>query len=88
MMVGLKVGLSIGGALVTWILGTYNYIPKEAIVAGEVVIQPDTAIIGTKMLVSVFPSIPFLLGVALLFFYKINKSVEVQIEVDLHSKRA
>ena len=29
MMVGLKGGLSIGGALVTWILGFYNYITKE-----------------------------------------------------------
>ena len=29
MMVGLKAGLSIGGALLTWILGLYHYVPNS-----------------------------------------------------------
>ncbi|WP_442847259.1 MFS transporter [Leeuwenhoekiella sp. H156] len=88
MMVGLKGGLSIGGALVAWILGLYNYITKEAAtVAVEDIIQPETAIQGTKLLVSIYPSIPFLLGVALLFFYEINKAKETQIEQDLKQRR-
>lgn len=82
MMVGLKGGLSIGSALLTWILGLYNYIPNST--TG----QTATAIQGTKMLVSVYPSIPFLLGAALLFFYEINKAKEVQIENDLKARRA
>lgn len=81
MMVGLKAGLTIGGSLVTWILGTYNYIPN--ITSG----QTETAINGTKLLVSIFPSIPFLIGASLLFFYKINKAKEVQIETDLKARR-
>ncbi len=87
MMVGLKGGLSIGGALVTWILGLYGYITKEAAIAGEIIIQPESAIQGTRMLVSIFPSLPFLIGIALLFFYEINKSMEVKIESDLKERR-
>ncbi|MBG9377204.1 MFS transporter [Panacibacter sp. DH6] len=81
MMVGLKAGLTLGSSLLTWILGLYNYVPNSTT-------QNDTAIQGTKMLVSVYPSIPFLIGAALLFFYKINKKVEVQIEHDLKQKRS
>ncbi|MGN6353656.1 MAG: MFS transporter [Parafilimonas sp.] len=80
MMVGLKAGLSIGGALVTWILGLYNYVPNSDV-------QTPAAINGVKMLVSVYPSIPFLIGAGLLFFYVINKKMEVQIESDLKQKR-
>ena len=88
MMVGLKAGLSIGGALVTWILGLYGYIPIEGAVAGTAIVQPETVATGAKMLVSVYPSIPFLIGVGLLFFYVIDKKMEVQIETDLKERRA
>lgn len=81
MLIGLKVGLSIGSALLTGILGFYNYVPN-----GNV--QPVEAVQGTKMLVSLFPSIPFLAGIGLLFFYKINKKMEVQIENDLTQRRS
>ncbi|WP_028377335.1 MFS transporter [Leeuwenhoekiella sp. MAR_2009_132] len=87
MMVGLKGGLSIGSALVTWILGLYNYITKEAAVAGEALIQPESAIQGTRLLVSIYPAIPFLIGIGLLFFYEINKKAETQIETDLKQRR-
>jgi glycoside/pentoside/hexuronide:cation symporter, GPH family len=86
-MVGLKVGLSIGGALVAWILGLYGYIPIEGAVAGTEIVQPETVATGAKMLVSVFPSIPFLLGVGLLFFYVIDKKMEVKIEAELKARR-
>jgi GPH family glycoside/pentoside/hexuronide:cation symporter len=80
MMVGLKAGLSIGGALTTSLLGYFNYIPNS-------IEQADSAINGIKLLVSIFPAIPFLIGVALLFFYEINKKMEVQIECDLKARR-
>jgi Na+/melibiose symporter-like transporter len=82
MMVGLKGGLTIGSSLLTWLLGLYDYIPNSETT------QSATAINGTKLLVSVFPSIPFLVGAGLLFFYKINKKMEVQIESDLKQRRA
>jgi GPH family glycoside/pentoside/hexuronide:cation symporter len=81
MMVGLKAGLSIGGALTTSLLGYFDYVPNAAV-------QSDIAINGIKLLVSVFPAIPFLIGVALLFFYKIDKKMEIQIESDLKERRA
>jgi len=89
MMVGLKGGLSIGSALLTWILGLFGYITKEAAVVGELVVQPESAVQGTKMLVSIFPAIPFLIAIGLLLlFYEINKSMEVKIESDLKGRRS
>jgi Na+/melibiose symporter-like transporter len=82
MMVGLKGGLSIGSALLTWILGLFNYVPNSDAV------QTESAINGTKLLVSIFPSIPFLIGAGLLFFYEINKKMETQIENDLKQRRS
>ncbi len=82
MMVGLKAGLSIGSSLVSWILGRYGYLPQST--TG----QTETAINGTKMLVSIYPAIPFLLAAALLFFYEINRKMEVQIEADLKQRRS
>jgi len=80
MMVGLKAGLSIGGALTTFFLGVFNYAPNS-------ITQPDSAVTGIKLLVSVFPAIPFLIGASILFFYEINKKMEVQIEKDLKDRR-
>lgn len=80
MMIGLKGGLSIGSALVTGILGSYGY-------NADLPIQTESAILGSKMLVSIYPAIPFLIGVGLLFFYEINKKMEVQIENDLKERR-
>jgi Na+/melibiose symporter-like transporter len=87
MMVGLKAGLSIGGALVAWILSLYGYIAKESEVAGQVIVQPETVAEGARMLVSVYPSIPFFIGFGLLFFYVIDKKMEVKIETDLKARR-
>lgn len=87
MMVGLKGGLSIGSALVAWILGLYGYITKEAVVAGAATLQPESAIQGTRLLVSIYPAIPFLIGVGLLFFYEINKKMELHIETELKERR-
>lgn len=81
MMVGLKTGLSIGGALTTLFLGFFHYAPNSSV-------QTEMAINGIKLLVSIFPAIPFLIGTGLLFFYKINKEMEVQIESELKNRRA
>ncbi len=99
MLMGLKIGLSIGGALVTLLLGYYGYInqerylelhqmTKETFSQVKVVIQqPESVGTGAKWLISVFPAIPFLLGAGLLFFYEINKKMEVRIETDLKERR-
>jgi Na+/melibiose symporter-like transporter len=80
MMVGLKAGLSIGGSLTTWFLSYFNYTPNT-------ISQQDSAINGIKLLVSIYPAIPFLIGVGLLFFYEINKKMELDIESELKERR-
>ncbi len=81
MMVGLKLGLTIGGGLVVQILGNFGYEANKELAQSENVIQ------GVKLLVSIYPSIPFLIGIVLLFFYQINKKMETQIEIDLRDRR-
>jgi Na+/melibiose symporter-like transporter len=39
------------------------------------------------MLISVFPTITFLVGVACLFFYAIDKKMEVKLESELSERR-
>jgi len=81
MLCGLKLGLSIGGALVAAILAHYAY------VAGAPT-QPQSAVDGIRLAISLYASLPFLICVALLFFYKINKSMESRIERELGERRA
>jgi Na+/melibiose symporter-like transporter len=100
MMVGLKAGLSIGSSLVSWILGSYGFITedkyiethkitKEIFTNSKIVIeQPNTVSEGAKFLVSIYPAIPFLIAVALLFYYEIDKKKELLIESDLKLRRA
>ncbi|MDH5823265.1 glycoside-pentoside-hexuronide (GPH):cation symporter [Luteimonas sp. RD2P54] len=80
MLVGLKIGLSVGGALVAGILAFYGYQAGAAA-------QPAGAVQGIRLAVSVYPSIPFLLCVGLLFFYEIDKAVETRIEQELAARR-
>lgn len=81
MMVGLKLGLTIGGSLVAKILNVYGYVPNST--NGQV----QSAVEGTKMLVSIYPAIPFLLCIVLLFFYEINKKMETKLELELKARR-
>lgn len=80
MILGLKGGLTIGSSLVSGILAIYGY---EAALA----VQSDETISGIKFAVSIYASIPFFLAVAAMFFYKINKDLELQIETDLAARR-
>ncbi|MCL7764743.1 MFS transporter [Polaribacter sp. Z014] len=81
MMVGLKGGISIGSALVSSILGGYGY-------DSHLEIQSEAAINGTKLLISVYAAVPFLIGVGLLYFYEIDKKMELKIEKELKERRA
>lgn len=80
MIFGLKAGLSVGGALVAGILAAYNY---DVNLTNQL---PET-VNGIKLSMSVYPTITFLAGVACLFFYEINKRMELQIEKDLSDRR-
>ncbi|MDZ7261065.1 MAG: MFS transporter, partial [candidate division KSB1 bacterium] len=76
---GLKMGLSLGGALAGWLLSYFGY------VAGAE--QTEFALKGIRMMMSIFPAIPFFLGVAMLFFYKIDKRTELLMQDELIERR-
>ena len=80
MLFGLKAGLSIGGSLVAGILAYYGY-------NADLTTQAPNTVEGIKFAVSVYASLPFLLACAGLFFYEINKKMELQIEADLSERR-
>jgi Na+/melibiose symporter-like transporter len=81
MILGLKIGLSLGGGLGAFILSKYGYVADAAQ-------QTPGAINGIKMSVSVYPGLIFIIGSALLFWYAISRQMEVTIEADLKSRRS
>lgn len=80
MLMGLKAGLTIGQSLIAWLLSIFHY-------DANITAQPAEAINGIKLSVSLFPSIFFIAAVALLFWYEIDKKMEVKIESDLKERR-
>src|SRR4030042_731474 len=76
---GLKMGLSLGGALAGWLLTYFGY------VAGAE--QTEFALKGIRWLMSIIPATPFFIGVAILFMYKINKHTEKQMTEELIERR-
>jgi GPH family glycoside/pentoside/hexuronide:cation symporter len=75
----LKAGLGFGGAIGGWLLAAYGYVPNVA--------QTARALQGIKLTTSIFPAITFALGVLCLFFYRIDKRLEIQITDDLAERR-
>jgi Na+/melibiose symporter-like transporter len=76
---GLKMGLSLGGALAGWLLSYFGY------VAGAE--QTEFALKGIRWMMSIIPAIPFFIGVAVLFLYKIDKRTEIQMTEELIERR-
>ncbi len=81
MIFGLKSGLSVGGALVAFILAVYGYQAQAPLQS------PDT-VNGIRLAVSLYASLPFLVAAGLLFWYEINKDMENRIEGELAARRS
>jgi Na+/melibiose symporter-like transporter len=75
----LKAGLGFGGAICGWLLAAYGYIPN--------IVQSESALLGIRLTASIFPAITFLIGVVALFFYGINKTLNIQIQDELAERR-
>jgi glycoside/pentoside/hexuronide:cation symporter, GPH family len=75
----LKVGLSLGGFLGLWILGSYGYEANAA--------QSETSLLGIRMSISLYPAIFLALVVVCLWFYKISKEMNLQIQDELIERR-
>jgi glycoside/pentoside/hexuronide:cation symporter, GPH family len=78
-MFGLKAGLSLGGAMAGWILAWYGYKAN--------MVQTPAALMGIRLTVSVYPAIFFLIVVLTMFFYKISKKLNIQIQDELAERR-
>jgi len=77
---GLKAGLGIGGALGGYLLSAYGYVPNAE--------QTEHALLGIRMTASVYPAIGFALCAACLFFYRIDKTTELEMSAELTERRA
>ena len=75
----LKLGLTLGGATVGWLLAYYGYIANQT--------QTPETINGIIMLMSIYPAIFGLIGSALMFFYPLNNKTMEKIEQDLILRR-
>ena len=76
----LKTGLSLGGAIAGWLLSGYGYRAN--------VVQSAEALRGIRLTASVYPAIFLAVVVACLVFYRINRSLNVQIQDELATRRA
>jgi glycoside/pentoside/hexuronide:cation symporter, GPH family len=76
---GLKAGLGFGGALGGYVLTLYGYVPNVA--------QSARALQGIRLAMSIFPAITFAVCVVCLFFYRIDKKLEIQIADELTERR-
>lgn len=81
---GLKAGLGFGGAIIGWLLATYRY---QGPIDGVPQVQSALGLSGIRLISSVYAAIPFFLAVICLLFYRINKSMEVQIAQELAERR-
>ena len=75
----LKMGLTLGGAIVGWILSIYNYVPNEA--------QTPEAMNGILIMISLAPALFGVLGGALMIFYPLSNKMLAQMEEELTAKR-
>jgi len=78
-VVGLKVGLAIGGALAGWLLKGYGYVANVA--------QTPEAVKGIRLTVSIFPAIALAFCVVALFLYGIGRKTENVMQDELAERR-
>ena len=77
---GLKMGLSLGGAIAGWLLSGYGYVPNAA--------QTPGALQGIRLTVSIYPAIFLGIVVLCLVFYRINRTLNARIQDELAERRA
>ena len=75
----LKLGLTLGGAIVGWVLGYYGFIANE--------VQTTETINGIILLMSVYPAVFGIIGGSLLIFYPLTNKMMIKIEEDLTARR-
>jgi glycoside/pentoside/hexuronide:cation symporter, GPH family len=77
---GLKAGLGIGGAIGGYLLAAYGYVPNAE--------QTEHALLGIRLTASIYPAIGFAACAVCLSFYRIDKTVELEMSAELTERRA
>jgi Na+/melibiose symporter-like transporter len=75
----LKAGLSLGGAIAGRLLSVYGYQANA--------VQTPHALMGIRLTVSIFPAVCYCIIVICLFYYKIGKKLNIQIQDELAERR-
>ncbi len=75
----LKAGLGIGGAVASWIIGAYGYVPNA--------VQTPHALLGIRLGATVFATIPMTVALICLIVYPITKQLNLKIETELADRR-
>ena len=75
----LKLGVALGGALLAGLLAFHGYNPGVEQTAG--------GLLGVKLVLSLYPAIPALIGACIMFFYPLTNKMMVDIEKDLNDRR-
>jgi glycoside/pentoside/hexuronide:cation symporter, GPH family len=75
----LKLGLSLGGAIVGWILAYHGFVANE--------VQSAESMKGIVMLMSVYPAVFGVIGGLLMIFYPLTNRMMIEIEEDLAARR-
>lgn len=83
-----KFGGAIGGAAVLWLLSGFGYITDPELLAAGNVIQPDSALICLRWLMSFIPACVALLSVCIVWFYPLTTERINKINAELKKVRA
>jgi len=75
----LKAGLGVGGALCGWLLSTFGYVPNA--------VQTSQALLGIRLTASIFAAFTFFIGVVALWFYRIDRELNLKIQDELAERR-
>jgi GPH family glycoside/pentoside/hexuronide:cation symporter len=75
----LKLGLTLGGAIVGWVLAYYGFVANQE--------QSPETLGGIVLLISLFPAICGLFGGVLMMFYPLTNKTMSTIEEDLSARR-
>jgi GPH family glycoside/pentoside/hexuronide:cation symporter len=80
-VLALKVGLGLGGAIAGIIISAFGY------QSGGVSIQNESAMEGIRLAASIVPAILFGIGVVALYFYPITKEFNEKMQAELTARR-
>jgi Na+/melibiose symporter-like transporter len=75
----LWIGLALGGAIAGWLISLYGYQPNVA--------QTDHALLGIRLIASVWSGAAFLAAAVCLLFYGITMKLNMTISHDLSERR-